>query len=73
MRPTYAKTPHVGQRIQAPPQNKSFSYTNRMGYTPQPSAAACMHQVKAVFRVGTMGMGRGVSSVITHKAPDGKG
>ena len=28
-----------------------------------------MHQGKAVFRVGILGMGRGVSSVITRKAP----
>ena len=32
-----------------------------------------MHQGKAVFRVGTMGMGRGVTSVAMRKAPDGKG
>ena len=32
-----------------------------------------MHKGKAVFRVGTMGMGRGVISVAMRKAPDGKG
>ena len=41
-------------------------------YAP-PIRCGLMHQGEAVFRVGTMGMGRGVSSVITHKAPDGKG
>ena len=30
-----------------------------------------MHQGKAVFRVGILGMGRGVTCVATRKAPDG--
>ena len=56
----------------APPPQTTFPHEPIRLYT---STIRCglMHQVKAVFRVGTMDMERGVNRVITHKSPDGKG
>ena len=56
----------------SPPPQTIFLHEPIRLYAPT-IRCGLMHQGKAVFRVGTMGMGRGVTSVAMRKAPDGKG